>query len=101
MKNKDNILSAVKDSMRIDKVMKKENLFNKIGEKNKSEMEKQEDKETSDTEGKSLVTKLFQMLVYLGCYKDLNLSLIIFYFHPCLNRKTFKERIIRKVERKR
>ncbi len=74
MKNKENILSAVKNSMRIDKVMKKENLFNKIGEKNRSEMEKQEDNETSDTEGKSLVTKLLQMLVYLGCYKDLSLS---------------------------
>ena len=58
MKNKDNILSAVKDSMRIDKVMKKENLFNKIGEKNKSEMEKQEDNETSDTEGKSAESRI-------------------------------------------
>ena len=59
MKNKDNILGAVKDSIRIDKIMKKENLFNRIGEKKDTEMVKQDDKEMdnkkNEMKGKFLV----------------------------------------------
>ena len=59
MKNKDNILGAVKDSIRIDKIKKKENLFNRIGEKKDTEMNKENDKEMdnekNEIKGKFLV----------------------------------------------
>ena len=78
MKNKDNILDAVKDSIRIDKIMKKENLFNRIGEKKDTEMNKENDKEMdnekNEIKGKFLVTigkKTGSFFTYL--FSDLKL----------------------------